>query len=418
MAPYRFDPSTLDSPVPKGYLAGTHRQVPPEETLRRVRRLMPVMGITRVANVTGLDNIGIPVVMVCRPNSRSLSVSQGKGLDLPTAQASGLMESVEAYHAERIDLPLKLASYEELRYTHRAVEVDDLPRIAGAQLHADLPILWVEGVDLLQREPVWVPFEVVHTNYTVAMHRTLVGFVASSNGLASGNGALEAISHGLCEAVERDATTLWRQRSPESRAATRIELDSVPEGSCRAALDMYERAEVAVGVWEITSDIGIPAFLCKICDRRDNPLRRLGVTEGMGCHPVREIALLRALTEAAQSRLTQIAGSRDDRTPSQYVRQRDPNITAAAREELERPGPRRRFAEGPTFHADTFNADVAWELERLRAAGVKRAIAVELTRPELGIPVVRVVVPGLEPLSGDRSYVPGARARAQQGQAG
>ncbi|WP_437318188.1 YcaO-like family protein [Sorangium sp. So ce385] len=418
MAPYRFDPSTLDSPVPKGYLAGTHRQVPPEETLRRVRRLMPVMGITRVANVTGLDNIGIPVVMVCRPNSRSLSVSQGKGLDLPTAQASGLMESVEAYHAERIDLPLKLASYEELRYTHRAVEVDDLPRIAGAQFHADLPILWVEGVDLLQREPVWVPFEVVHTNYTVAMHRTLVGFVASSNGLASGNGALEAISHGLCEAVERDATTLWRQRSPESRAATRIELDSVPEGSCRAVLDMYARAEVAVGVWEITSDIGIPAFLCKVCDRRDNPLRRLGVTEGMGCHPAREIALLRALTEAAQSRLTQIAGSRDDRTPSQYVRQRDPNITAAAREELERPGPRRGFAEGPTFHADTLNADVAWELERLRAAGVKRVIAVELTRPELGIPVVRVVVPGLEPLSGDRSYVPGARAKAQQGQAG
>ncbi|KYF86628.1 hypothetical protein BE20_00300 [Sorangium cellulosum] len=115
MASYRFDPSTLGSPAPKGYLAGTHRQVPPEETLRRVRRLMPVMGITRIANVTGLDNIGIPVVMVCRPNSRSLSVSQGKGLDLPTAQASGLMESVEAYHAERIDLPLKLASYEELR---------------------------------------------------------------------------------------------------------------------------------------------------------------------------------------------------------------------------------------------------------------------------------------------------------------
>ncbi|WP_437543445.1 YcaO-like family protein [Sorangium sp. So ce367] len=414
----RFDPSTLDSPVPKGYFAGTHRQIDPDETLRRVRRLMPVMGITRIANVTGLDSIGVPVVMVCRPNSRSLSVSQGKGLDLRSAQASGLMESVESYHAERIDLPLKLASYEELRYTHRVVDVEALPRISGAQFHADLPILWIEGVDLLQREPVWVPFEVVHTNYTVAMHRTMVGFVASSNGLASGNGVLEAISHGLCEAVERDATTLWRQRSPASRAATRIDLDSIPEGGCREVLDRYERADVAVGVWEITSDIGIPAFLCKICDRRDNALRRLGVNEGMGCHPAREIALLRALTEAAQSRLTQIAGSRDDRYPSQYVRQRDPNITAAAREELGRPGPRRPFAEGPTFAADTFNADVAWELDRLRAAGMARAIVIELTRPELGVPVVRLVVPGLEPLSGDRSYVPGARARAQRGQAG
>ncbi|XXZ33194.1 YcaO-like family protein [Sorangium sp. So ce321] len=115
----RFDPIAIDTQVPKGFRAGTHRQVEPEETLRRVRRLMPVMGITRIANVTGLDNIGIPVVMVCRPNSRSLSVSQGKGLDLQTAQASGLMESVESYHAERIDLPLKMASYEELRYTHR-----------------------------------------------------------------------------------------------------------------------------------------------------------------------------------------------------------------------------------------------------------------------------------------------------------
>src|SRR5207244_5110666 len=98
--------------------SGTHRTIVPEETLRKVRPLMPVMGITRIANVTGLDCIGIPVVMVCRPNSRALAVAQGKGLDLDAAKASGLMESVEAYHAERITLPLKLASQEELRYTH------------------------------------------------------------------------------------------------------------------------------------------------------------------------------------------------------------------------------------------------------------------------------------------------------------
>ncbi|WP_437748057.1 YcaO-like family protein [Sorangium sp. So ce1504] len=75
--------------------------------------------------------------------------------------------------------------------------------------------------------------------------RTMAGFVASSNGLASGNGVLEAITHGLCEAVGRDATTLWRQRSPASRAATRIDLDSIPEGGCREDLDRYERADVA-----------------------------------------------------------------------------------------------------------------------------------------------------------------------------
>lgn len=61
------------------------------------------MGITRVADVTGLDRIGIPVVMVCRPNARSLAVSQGKGIDIEAATVSGLMESVELYHAEHIE---------------------------------------------------------------------------------------------------------------------------------------------------------------------------------------------------------------------------------------------------------------------------------------------------------------------------
>jgi YcaO-like protein with predicted kinase domain len=94
----------------KAFRAGTHRTVPPEETLRRGWRLAPIMGITRIANVTGLDTVGVPVVMVCRPNARSLAVSQGKGLDLPAAKASGLMESIEVYHAETITLPLRLGS--------------------------------------------------------------------------------------------------------------------------------------------------------------------------------------------------------------------------------------------------------------------------------------------------------------------
>ena len=90
----------------KAYLRGTHRQRPPAETVARVRQLMPVMGITRVANVTGLDFVGVPVVMVTRPNSRSLAVSQGKGLDLDTAKASGLdgvrrVISCGTHHAAR-----------------------------------------------------------------------------------------------------------------------------------------------------------------------------------------------------------------------------------------------------------------------------------------------------------------------------
>src|SRR5947209_9745751 len=87
--------------APKTYRIGAHRLVPPEETVARLRPFLPAMGITRVANVTGLDRIGIPVVMVYRPNARGLVCAQGKGFRLATAKASGLMEAIETYHAER-----------------------------------------------------------------------------------------------------------------------------------------------------------------------------------------------------------------------------------------------------------------------------------------------------------------------------
>jgi ribosomal protein S12 methylthiotransferase accessory factor len=86
----------LQGPTRKAFKAGTHRHVGPEQTLARVRPFLGRMGITRVANVTGLARIGIPVVQAVRPNSRSLSVSQGKGLTLAAAKASALMEAGEA----------------------------------------------------------------------------------------------------------------------------------------------------------------------------------------------------------------------------------------------------------------------------------------------------------------------------------
>src|SRR5215467_3082672 len=100
------------------YLPDEARTIDAATTVARARKLFGAFGITRVANVTGLDCIGIPVVMVCRPNARSLSVSQGKGIDLDAARASGLMESIELFHAERINLPLKLGSWNDLRFSH------------------------------------------------------------------------------------------------------------------------------------------------------------------------------------------------------------------------------------------------------------------------------------------------------------
>ncbi len=373
---------------------------------------MPVMGITRIANVTGLDCIGIPVVMVCRPNSRSLAVSQGKGLTLALAKASGLMESVETYHAEHITLPLKLASYEELRYTHPVADVATLPRITGSLFHPNLRLLWIEGRDLFQGEPVWLPYELVHTNYTHPLPAGSGCFTLTTTGLASGNHVLEALSHAISEVVERDATTLWHVMDKEAQRRTRIDLATVDEQSCREILGKFERADVAVAVWDITSDVGIPCFLSVVMDRREDRLRLLYPSVGTGCHPARHIALLRALTEAAQSRLTYIAGSRDDAIRSRYEGSRDPDSLRQYRAELFAGAPRRSFQEAPTWSAETFDEDIAWELDRIRSVGVNQVIVVELTNPVFGLPVVRVVIPGLEGSDHVPGYALGARARA------
>jgi len=396
----------------KSFYRGTHRLVAPEQTLARVSRLMPVMGITRIANVTGLDRIGVPVVMVCRPNSRSLSVSQGKGLDLLAAKASGLMESLEGYHAEHITLQLKLASYEELRYTHTVVEVSELPQPTHGLFHANSPLLWIEGYDLLQEEPVWIPYEMVHLNYTLPLPPGTGCFVASSNGLASGNHMLEAVSHGLCEVVERDCCALWTLRNRDVQDHFRLDLDSVNDQECREVLERCERAGVSVAVWEITSDIGIPAFFCMMTECSTDHLRPLPSSNGSGCHPAREVALLRALTEAAQARLTYISGSRDDIFRMDFQHSLSPDIRASVSARMEIRAPMRSFRNIPTYASETFESDVAWELERLCSSGVERAIVVDLTKPEFRIPVARVVIPRLEPFGRCSDSIHGRRARA------
>jgi YcaO-like protein with predicted kinase domain len=402
----------VSSTTPKAYRGGTHRLVPPAETIERVRRFLPAMGITRAADVTGLDVIGIPVIMVVRPNSRSLSVSQGKGLDRLAAIASGLMESIELYHAELVTHPLLFGSREALRRSYRLAEVGGIPRWRSSLFHDGFPLPWVEGTNLLDGASTWVPYETVHTDFGVPQPAGAGCFASSSNGLASGNHPLEAISHGICEVIERDATTLWSLLDGDAWRATGLDLDTVDDPRCREALERFDDAGVGVAVWETTSDVGVPSFLAMIADRADNPVRLLYSARGMGCHPAREIALLRALTEAAQGRLTYISGARDDMPHSDYARVRSPDTVRLHRETVNARG-QRDFHEAPTFTGATFEDDIAWELERLRAVGITETILVDLTKPEFGIPVIRVVIPGLEgPLQELPSMSLGRRAHA------
>ena len=115
---------TKREPDRKTYRKGTHRAVPPEATFARIKAFLPVFGITRIADLTGLDRVGLPVAQCVRPNARALAVSQGKGLDLISAKVSAAMESIEAYHAETMESQLFYGAFEDLRYRQKMAEVD------------------------------------------------------------------------------------------------------------------------------------------------------------------------------------------------------------------------------------------------------------------------------------------------------
>lgn len=405
------DMDQSDNATRKAYRRGTHRAVAPAETLAHVRPLMAEMGITRVANVTGLDRIGLPVVMAVRPNSRSISVSQGKGLDLDEAKASGVMEAVETYHAERVTLPLKLGSLEDLGPSHPMVDVDRIPKIATSQFRPSLPILWIEGCDLINGSPVWLPYELVHANYTLPFPTGSGCFMASTNGLASGNHRLEAIGHGICEVLERDATTLWRQKNKVVTKATGLDLDTVDDATCCEVLERFADVGVDVTVWETTSDVEIACFYCMIVDRVDQSSY---TADGAGCHLVREVALLRALTEAAQVRTTYIVGSREDLPSGEYAQSARRRKRQAGRSLMHWHAPARSFQSVPNVETETFEEDLHEMLRRLQSAGIEQVGVVDLTKTEFQLPVVRVVIPGLEGPDEHPGYVRGARAKALQ----
>jgi ribosomal protein S12 methylthiotransferase accessory factor len=398
----------------KRYRVGTHRTATPDETLARVGPFTGQMGITRVANVTGLDRVGLPVVMVCRPNSRSLAVAQGKGIDLPAAKASGLMEAVETFHAESITAPLLLGTWRDLGRTHPLVNVDRLPRSRVGPCDPDRLLLWIEGRDLISGLSRWVPYECVHTDYTLPPGPAAGAFPANTNGLASGNHLLEAVCHGLCEVVERDAITLWKHAGERARQRTAIDLATVDDPLCRAVLDSFARAHLTVRVWDVMSDVGIACFYCLVVGQGDDPA---DPELGSGCHPAREVALLRALTEAAQARITYITGARDDFSADDYSPRGRARRWRECQAVLQGSPPQRDFRAVPTWATERLDEDVAWMLERLRAVGSQEVVVVDLTKAEFDIPVARVLVPGLEgPDKGDRvDYAPGPRALAARG---
>ncbi len=397
----------------KRFFEGSQRARPPIETLEQILPIKHQFGITRLANVTGLDRIGLPVVLATRPNSRSVAVSQGKGTNLEAAKVSALMEGIELWHAENLIRPLIFASHSELGQHYSAVNVERLPRVLRSRYSDNLRLHWIEGTDLVSGKHLYVPYQMVHANYTHPLEPGYGCFATSTNGLASGNNPLEAICHAICEVIERDAVTLWHHLPAVRRAATMIDPLTIDCPICNDILGVIRKARLEVALWDATSDVGVATFYCLITDAAD-PQGHMGL--GSAAHPDRTVALVKALTEAVQTRMNYITGARDDLALDEFTTRGRADKARQAQALLRKAIPLRDFSAVPSRQTRTVKEDHDWLIDRLTAVGIDEILSVDLSSGIANISVVRVVIPGLEAPHDDDTFVPGPRALAAASQ--
>ena len=162
-------------------------------------------------------------------------------------------------------------------------------------------------------------------------------------------------------------------------------------------IDMIGNSGLHVELFDMTNDIGIPTVNARIFA---NPSAQAsGNTEpgasGAGTHLDPETAILRALTEAAQSRLTKISGVRDDLESYRYIPQDVSSFAERLNMMADLMGQRALDFAHDDRSAGSASEDVTRLVEAVKSAGVKQVVSVDLTRKEFGIPVVRIVAPGL-----------------------
>lgn len=392
----------------KLYMKDTHRAIPPEDTLNIVKEKLEICGITRIADITDLDRLGIPVFSAVRPNATqgSVSVYNGKGVSKIEAEVSAIMEGIERYSSEVNESLIMDSSQAELDGKVNYLSPYELALPAQEMYNEYIRIGWVKGYDLIRKEEIYVPANSVFHPYPLKRDYPL--FRTNTNGLASGNTLEEAIFHGLCEVIERDAWSLVEMK----RTFPKDLVIEIEDPLLEDFLNRFKESEIEIVFKDITSDIKLPTILAVIDDLRlkDPTL----MVMGMGTHIDPKVALYRAITEAAQSRLTQIHGAREDTQKAEMKRRIGyDRIRRLNWYYLNEFGVKTKTSEFTVKASDDILDDINTTLNILIKNGINRAIVVDLTRSELGIPVVRVLIPQLEQYGIDNSRI-GSRGRMKE----
>jgi len=393
---------------------GIQRFIPAAETVASAASVAESLGVTRVADITGLDRIGIPVYSTVVPDSAdTLSVYNGKGLRPIDAKAGALMEAIERQTALKTRLPLVEDSYAHLYETAPVLNPRDVNYELVAGYSDDRVYSWCQGIEIFSGEPRYVPAKLAGYHWFDVRHPASY-VMTDTNGLASGNCREEAICHALCELAERDSWTfveLGAHRMPRERRGFALGLDAkdgpddlemfpcVDLGSHELLLKFWN-ADLFPVVRDITSELGIPAFFASVCDESITgyPMAHCG----LGAHPDAEVAVRRALLELAQSRCVDIQAVREDILPPGTVTggftPHSRRIDVINRDSWYFGSSKhlRKFGEISSYPFATLDEDLEFLLQRFKACGLDQIIVVDFTPGNTGYSVVRVIVPGIE----------------------
>lgn len=385
------------------YIEGTQRVLSPEATLEKTTGLLPRIGVTRIANITDLDRVGIPVFSAIRPSAAAgaISIYSGKGVNDTNARISAIMESFERCLAEQPEISINLTgvpieatrivdTYESLSESYPSLYPDAL--LLPQPLAEFSKIEWVMGYDIMNDIEVFVPANAVFHPYESRNGIKL--FRSNTNGLASGNTIEEAVLHGLLEVIERDALSIAEYaRDP----GTEIMLSERDGLNYKLKLKI-EEAGIKVKLWLLGSDVDIPTVVAALDDTvlKDPAL----LVMGAGSHLSPEIAVTRALTEAAQSRVVQIHGAREDTDREQVVRtfgyDHMKKLNRYWYEDIDTV----TMDELRDDSCDTPAANISTVLDRLEGVA-EGAIIVDLSRA-VKVPVIRAIIPMFEQYTLDR----------------
>ena len=369
------------------------RVMPPEETLKRVLPLLKKAGMGEPEDITDKDNLGIPVFSVDRQETAlgKPKYYNGKGATREQAMASGVMEAIERYSAEQRDTDdVVVGTYEQAKEAMMTVNPADLILpLPVLDVYPVADIAWTRGFEMFRGCHILVPACAVFYPYFPNGDYPL--FKWHTNGIASGNTMEEAILHALFEDIERDAWSIAEYNDRSNADILIRDKDSVPA----QLIAKFEAQGIKVHLKDLTSDLGIPTIGAAADDTvtKDPEL----LTIGVGTHPNPEIAAIRAITEVAQSRTTHKHGMKINAQLQKKSQELGYEKIKAINHMWYGDNEKKIYLEDmPDQSTPYVLDDIEVVLGKLMECGFDQVIAVDLTRPELGVPTVRMIVPGLE----------------------